>query len=218
MRKLLSIAFIFLLLLTLPACGKEPAANPQQPESVPDATAPAEDFDSKDPASTAVFFSQDWYGWWSIQNGTGIYRADNMLGNWWDACLRIQLKDGVGSLTFYDQESSQKEPLAKLQASILTDGPAVGCLVAGEGSFLNMDAPKGYWLISPKGSLYENVLRINGRYDDPEHPGSSFEYTIVLKPWGSDWENVPTTERPYLYDHWYLPLIQGGKAMPDTIG
>lgn len=212
MRKTLCLAMALLLLLTLFACDKKPAE--QLPEAQP-TKAPTEPLKPEAQAEIGDFFSGDWYGWWCIRGGEGIYQDRTQEDNWWDACVRIDTNQGT--LSFWDQECSAGEPLATLQVRLLADGPAAGCLCVTDGSFLNMEVPKGSWLISPKGSQYENVIRLTGRYDDPENPGSSFDFSIMLKPWGADWENVPPAERPYYYQAWYLPLAEAESAMPDAI-
>lgn len=215
MRKLLCLAMALLLLLTLLACSNEDKQGDTAPDTQP-TKAPAEPLKPAEQEKFTDFFSRDWYGWWCITGGAGLYEDREREDNWWDACARIDTQKG--SLTLWDQESSLSEPLSSMQAQLLTDGSAAGCLMAGEGTFINMSAPKGYWLISPKGSLYKDMIRIHGRYDDPENPGSYFEYTLVLKPWGESWEDVEIAERPYGYESWYLPLIDQGKPMPDTMG
>ena len=45
-----------------------------------------------------------------------------------------------------------------------------------------------------------------------------FSYEIYLRPWGSKWPEDDEDKLPYYYNDWYLPLIEAGKDMPDTIG
>ena len=45
----------------------------------------------------------------------------------------------------------------------------------------------------------------------------SYDYTIVLRPWGKIWDDVEEDLLPYYYDDWYLPLIEAGAEMPDYI-
>ena len=61
----------------------------------------------------------------------------------------------------------------------------------------------------------ENFLVIEGSYSDGEN---SLDYTIYIRPWGTVWDEVEDKNLPESYKDWYLPLIEAGKDMPDTIG
>ena len=46
------------------------------------------------------------------------------------------------------------------------------------------------------------------------------DYTIVLRPWGTVWsdvESVASELLPYYYNDWYLPAIEAGEEMPDSL-
>ena len=48
----------------------------------------------------------------------------------------------------------------------------------------------------------------------------SFEYELVLRPWGTLWDDVPAEDlkaKPYFYEDWYLPLVEAGETMPSAI-
>ena len=50
--------------------------------------------------------------------------------------------------------------------------------------------------------------------------GGSFDYELVLRPWGALWDDVPAEDlkaKPYFYEDWYLPLVEAGAAMPSAI-
>ena len=49
--------------------------------------------------------------------------------------------------------------------------------------------------------------------DEDEHL-----YDIYLRPWGTYWDDVTEEDLPYYYYDWYLPLIESGESMPDSIG
>ena len=72
---------------------------------------------------------------------------------------------------------------------------------------------------------YAGLIYITGTYTDPENSGNSCTYCIVLRPWGTQWDDLrgcDTTDMPYpdmlpvRYESWYLPLIREGAAMPDA--
>ena len=56
----------------------------------------------------------------------------------------------------------------------------------------------------------------NGHYESEE---GSFDYQIVLRPWGTVWDDVESTAPellPYFYKDWYLRAIDAGEDMPDS--
>ena len=112
-----------------------------------------------------------------------------------------------------------------------------GRLVSTGGSFFDCKlsgADAWYIDAAPSESMpYSEMICISGVYTDPENSEDSFVYTVYLRPWGMDWEDVRTddeTRLPYFYDdcahlrlpffsaHWSLPLIEAGASMPNAIG
>ena len=43
-------------------------------------------------------------------------------------------------------------------------------------------------------------------------------YEIYLRPWGLYWDELDANSRPAYYDSWYVPMIESGEYMPDSIG
>ena len=122
---------------------------------------------------------------------------------WYDCCAAVvQTEDGL-VLTLWDEQSSRMQPM--------------GCLsLVGEGESLRLD---GGWFWyddltedNCAVSFEDGRFELNGQHDAE---GERFAYRIHLRPWGADWED--TEERPYSYRFWYLPLIEAGESMPDTI-
>ena len=175
-------------------------------------------------ATQTEFWNGDWYGWWIIESGTGDYALSE--GGWWDACARIDLgEDGSGTLTLWDDSCEAGEYIAQASVQAEADLTTSGRLVSTGGSFLNCPLTGAdAWYIdaaAPESMPYHDMICISGVYTDPEGSGSSFVYTIYLRPWGMDWEDVRADNEsllPYFYDDWYLPLIDAGKSMPDSIG
>ena len=140
----------------------------------------------------------DYYGWWEIQNSAG-----DMPETWYDCCGSAVLnRDGV-VLTLWDERLSRQEPMAVLSLS-------------GEGEELRVT---GGWFwydtVTENGAeirLADGVLEISGTHDAE---GERFSYAIHLRPWGAEWEDPDA--RPYSYRFWYLPLIEAGETMPDSI-
>ena len=174
--------------------------------------------------SQTEFWNGDWYGWWIVESATGDY-ADN-AGSWWDACARIDLDaDGSGTLILWDDSCEAGQTIAGAQVQASADLTTSGRLVSTGGSFFDCELTGvDAWYIDaapPESMPYSNLICISGVYTDPENSGNSFVYTIYLRPWGTDWEDVRADDEtllPYYYDDWYLPLIEAGASMPDAIG
>lgn len=174
--------------------------------------------------SQTAFWNGSWYGWWMIESGTGAYE-DN-AGSWWDACAQIELDaDGSGTLTMWDDSCEAGQIIADAQVQASTDLTTSGRLVSTGGSFFDcsLDGADAWYIdAAPSESMpYSEMICISGVYTDPENSEDSFVYTVYLRPWGMDWEDVRTddeTRLPYFYDDWYLPLIEAGASMPNAIG
>lgn len=63
--------------------------------------------------------------------------------------------------------------------------------------------------------FYDDTIWIDGDYENGD---DEFHYDIYLRPWGSYWDDMEEQARPNLYADWYLPMIDAGKSMPDSIG
>ena len=200
---------------SIPAEGSKPVGG--QTTEAP-AEAPV------DTGSDYAWWDGDWYGWWIIESGTGDYALSE--GGWWDACAHIDLgEDGSGTLTLWDDSCEAGEYIAQASVQAEADLTTSGRLVSTDGSFLNCPLTGAdAWYIdaaAPESMPYHDMICISGVYTDPEGSGSSFVYTIYLRPWGMDWEDVRAADEsllPYYYDDWYLPLIEAGGSMPDQIG
>lgn len=146
----------------------------------------------------------DYYGWWHIDHTEGDWAAH--YGDWWDCCAVL---DADGSLLVWDEDFSRSEGLARFHLD-RRDGQSV-CL---SGTMLDTPLPPESVTIGETAD--ENggrLVTIRGRYTGES---GAFSFEILLRPWGSLWPE--NDERPYYYLDWYLPLIESGSAMPDTIG
>lgn len=174
--------------------------------------------------SQTAFWNGGWYGWWMIESGTGSYEEET--GSWWDACAQIELDaDGNGTLTIWDDSCEAGQIIAAAQVQASADLTTSGRLVSTDGNFFDCALTGAdAWYIDaapPESMPYSNLICISGVYTDPENSGNSFVYTIYLRPWGTDWEDVRADDKmllPYYYDDWYLPLIEAGASMPGAIG
>ena len=42
-----------------------------------------------------------------------------------------------------------------------------------------------------------------------------------MRPWGERWDDVALSDPddvPYYYEDWYLPMIDAGSTVPDSVG
>ena len=58
------------------------------------------------------------------------------------------------------------------------------------------------------------MICIDGWYEDGD---DEYHYEIYLRPWGLYWDDAGEDFLPYSYTDWYLPMIEAGKSMPDSI-
>lgn len=140
----------------------------------------------------------DWYGWWQLENVEGA-----MPETWYDcAASAARTEDGL-LLTLWDTQTSRDTPMGVL--ALTGEGETV--TVAGGWFWYAGAEEQGIAL-----AFKDGTLTLSGTHDAD---GERFDYRIVLRPWGADWEDM--AEKPYAYRLWYLPLIEAGEALPDTI-
>ena len=78
------------------------------------------------------------------------------------------------------------------------------------GWFLLQELGEGAWTID----LDESPLVLSGRHESVKE---RFDYQICLRPWGDDWSEAEE-HLPFRWRDWYLPRIEAGAPMPDSIG
>ena len=175
--------------------------------------------DPDDPADDfADYWDGDWYGWWMIDNGTGDYAE--LSGSWWDICAEIDMEEnGAGTMVFWDEDFTQTEPLGTVNVQISKGDSSAphGYLSSGGGLFECGEIGKDDWAVSPDENDYADCLVFTGTMVSSTNSEDSYEYMIVLRPWGKLWDDMEEDSRPYYYTDWYLPLIEAGEDMPDHI-
>ena len=142
---------------------------------------------------------------------------ESMEGNWWDVCGDIDIgTDYTGTITLWDEDYTRSEPMASVQVSLSEAGTGEHGTVMSEGGwFTNVALEHADWIVDPGLLDYDDMIWISGDYEDGD---DEFHYDIYLRPWGLYWEDMEEDAYPYRYTDWYLPLIDAGKSMPDTIG
>lgn len=161
------------------------------------------------------YWDGGWYGWWLMENCTGYYT--DLEGSWWDLCADLDIDEsGEGTMVLWDEDFARDDPLGTVSVRIDTESGADehGSLVSVSGSFEIGDIGEGDWNASPADIGYDDCLMFTGTVQDGE---DSYEYTIVLRPWGTLWDDMEEDYLPYYYDEWYLPLIEADAEMPDYI-
>jgi len=198
-------------------------------------------FESNDDGKASYdWWEDEWYGWWAIKNGTGVYKDASDKNLVWDTFAEIDVyNDNTGRVTIWDTGTTRDEPL--IIAYDVTYEPGysdLGCLsservvVFPSGAWNcgmaadTMDERIWGWTVDPADSTvshFENMLEITGHYESPEKPEDSFDYYIYLRPWGTLWDDVKNGDTsgclyrdmmPLYYDNYYLSLLTLGYESP----
>ena len=165
------------------------------------------------------YWNGDWYGWWYVSDGGGAYVGGSQVI---DLAGRIELGDDArGSLLLWDMDHPYSDPLGEVVLRIdpTVGAEGIGIGMSGQGTFMDQPVLSGDWLIDPSTAAYENLLEIYGYYSDDK---GYFFYTIYLRPWGQEWEDVKTStdleaspsNLPEYYDL-YLEALKAGTKPED---
>ena len=148
--------------------------------------------------------------------------------------------------TTEETESEPETTAAPVETEPVTSGVADGPYAWWSGDWY------GWWVIRNGGGqfedwvdswwdacatieVYDDSTGFIFLWDDSNEAGEGFcyaddwfDYYIILRPWGTEWEdirNADTTNLPYddmmplSYDSWYLPLIRSGVTKaPESFG
>lgn len=160
-------------------------------------------------------WSGNWYGWWMMKDVTGAY-ADIKEGAW-DACAYIEVYENLtGYMELWDEEGSHNLLIADMNLGFANpDDSQFGVMFCMGGQFLGDELEPYEWIINPDGNYCDNSIGFSGRYEDAY---GSYSYYVILLPWGTTWEAMGEESYPEHYYDWYLPLIEAGEDMPDSIG
>ena len=163
------------------------------------------------------WWNGEWYGWWQMSACYGYYEEMDMEGQWWDVCGVIDIgEDYTGTVTLWDVDYTKDDPMALAEVSLNEAGTSeYGTVMSEGGWFTDVALEHADWIVDPGLTDYENLIWIDGNYENGE---DAFYYEIYLRPWGTYWDDVDADSQPDTYNDWYLPMIEAGKAMPDVIG
>ncbi len=160
------------------------------------------------------WWNGEWYGWWMMTGCTGNY--ESMEGQWWDICGIIDIgADYTGTVTLWDEDYKKDNPMVSATVSLSTAGTGENGTMTSEGGwFTDVALEHADWIVDPGLVERDNMIYIDGWYENGD---DGYYYEIYLRPWGLRWDDAGEDYLPYLYDDWYLPLIDAGKSMPDSI-
>lgn len=164
------------------------------------------------------WWNGDWYGWWTVTGGDGDYEEWN--NKWWDCCANISIgADYTGTVEIWDETEPRGNGVSYAEVSLNEAGTGEhGTMTSEGGWFMWADLAHADWIVDPGIVDYDDLICIDGWYEDED---GSFHYAMYLRPWGTLWDDVAADDPdnlPYYYESWYLPLVEAGKAMPDTLG
>lgn len=198
----------------------------QEPEDGP-AQLPKSTETTEPRAQDRTWWEGDWYGWWTVLEGSGELYALEQAG--FDVCAQIRLnEDGTCSLRIWDEHRDQEQFLWEVEGTIVDGADERGLLEVQGGSFRGQALTGENISCDPSRmpySAYPDLLCITGTYTDPEDSGNTCSYSIFLRPWGASWEDLRTGDTvgmpyadmlPIHYDEWYLPMTQRGEEMPEA--
>ena len=197
-------------------------------EKKPAASSSEADAETEEAAETAAsaltgdplldWWNGEWYGWWVATGGDGEY--ESWSNKWWDCCAVINIgRDYTGTVEIWDETEPRGDGVSFADVSLNEAGTGEhGTLTSEGGWFLWAELAHADWIVDPGIMEYDDLIKIDGWYEDEN---GSFHYAMYLRPWGTIWDDVKADDPdslPYAYESWYLPLVNAGKSMPDTLG
>ena len=223
---IITAAFLLVPLLLCSACKSEnlPAyANGDQIQKENEMTVMDEEMpkisDDAESSDIKEITKVDLYGWWIIEDATGIY--EDRDGNWLDAQARIYTDAENLSVEFimWDErcEFTEENPVLILKAEI---GETYSVKEVG---FEGCSADASEFVVDDSEHGYNNLFFISGKcvFDDGE-----FIMYAFLRPWGILWDDIsddPLGTMPYVdmmpyhYEDFYIKKIKAGEEMPDSV-
>lgn len=164
-----------------------------------------------------IFWNGDWYGVWHIENADGKWLDQS--GQSFDCFARFDIgSDNRGTMLFWDELQSAGMPIAKVELIISdnADKSVSGVAVSTGGFFYDAAIEETQWSVEPELAVFDGMFCVeNGRF---ESESGSFDYRIMLRPWGRTWEDVEAADPtlvPFFYYDWYLQKLASGEKMPD---
>ena len=171
-------------------------------------------------ADNASYWDGEWYGWWMMSNTTEEY--EELDGSYWDVCGVITVDEddsSVGYIYLWDEDGDIDDPFLYCDVSFGEGVTDAGCMTSENGFLYDADIGHADWIVDPGASdvsEFDHMIEIDGTY---EYESGSFDYSIFLRPWGMEWEDVREMYGdellPYYYDSWYATVMD--ESMPYSI-
>ena len=210
---------------------KEGAASPDPTPSsaifIPEPSAGVVESTTEPAADDYTWWEGNWYGWWTSFKAGGKFLDQNYPGCAWDACATIEVYGDTGYIEIWDEDD---DGVLWADVSFGPGSTGKGCMTVTDGQFYNDSFYEGEWSADPGVGMlssYGNVIVISGRYyAEAGNSNDWIDYYIFLRPWGTRWDDIAngdmsdeiyTDMMPIHYSEWYLPLIDAGKPMPDSM-
>lgn len=137
---------------------------------------------------------------------------EDLDGAYWDCEAHIEIDPATytGTMEMWDDEQYQNMGgIGMVDVSLSSSGTGEhGTLMSEGGWFEEMTLSHADWIIDPGLVDFENMLVIDGSYDDDN--GNVYSFRMMLRPWGQLWEDVAEENRPWSYENWYKPMIEDG--------
>ena len=209
MKRILSILFMIALLVGLTACGsKNDVGNdPYLGEEEPNSTVSGNPTTANTLSEALAWWDGEWYGYWTVYSASGYYE------DWedciWD-CYAIISVEADGTAEMYLWDDDMEMALAHIAIEESGGVGPMGSATSEGGKAFNVPLRHADWVIVPTTAEYKDYYG-NPGYDDymefegycEDEDGDDFHYTVVLRPWGMLWDDIPAEKRPPYHDAWY---------------
>ena len=147
--------------------------------------------------SGLAWWDGHWYGTFYIYEGNEPY--EELEGLYWDLYCVIETKPNNTAVVYL---WSMELELGTVEIEIDLSGRSVmGTAMSLSGVLFDESVKRGDWTINPAQCQYDNMIEVREIYVDED--GDWFDYEILLRPWGMDWDDVDEIDQPQYYN-WYL--------------
>lgn len=135
------------------------------------------------------WWNGEWYGWWQMSACYGYYEEMDMEGQWWDVCGVIDIgEDYTGTVTLWDVDYTKDDPMALAEVSLNEAGTSeYGTVMSEGGWFTDVALEHADWIVDPGLTDYENLIWIDGNYENGEDASTTRSICVRGEPIGMTW-------------------------------
>ena len=143
----------------------------------------------------------DWYGYWYVDTAGGAYADTEGLD--WD-CYAVVEAEGDDLVTMYLWNDYLEMGTVVLMIDP-TDGDSfMGGATAAGGLLFEEAVTMGDWIIRPgTDGVDDDTIVIEALFEEAADSKNYMKYKIVMRQWGTSWEDVAEKDRPVGYADWY---------------